>query len=124
VTWRIVLRFHNRTERVVDARDVVELRALLDRARSDPDVVAWQYWRLTELAGRVRSACPDCGTRYQPGEVGGRVCRCGLVHVRHECRECRTDLVDPPYGEGCGSIPFDLEGVNEKYERRRWRRST
>lgn len=123
MTWRVVLRFYNRTERIMDVRDVRALRAVLDRARSDPDVIGWRYWRLTELPP-IRSACPQCGTRYEPGQISGKVCRCGTMHVEYECRPCLTTETDPPLGEGCGRIPFDLEAVNEKYRRRRWRRSS
>jgi hypothetical protein len=121
VSWRIVLSMYDRTERIMNVADVVALRAALDRARADPDVVAWRFWRLTDRAGRIRTACPSCGERYQQGQVRDRECRCGLVHVEHECRECRAGFVDPPYGDGCGPIPVDTEGVNERYRRRRWR---
>jgi hypothetical protein len=123
VTWRVVLRLYGGGVRVVDVPGVAELRDAVEHARRDPDVTGWRYWRMTELGGRVRSACPRCRARYEPGTVTGRVCRCGLVHVAHECRGCRTDLVDPPYAAGCGEVPFDAEGVNARYRRRRWRRS-
>jgi hypothetical protein len=122
VTWRIVLRSQDRTERIVEVRDVRALRAALAAARSDPEVAGWRYWRLTELPP-VRPACPGCGTRYEPAQVRGRVCRCGLMHIAYECRGCHTNDTDPPYGEGCARIPFDLEGVNERYRRHRWRGS-
>lgn len=122
VTWRIVFRLHNRTQRVVDVPDVRALRAALASARSDPEVAGWRYWRLTELPP-VRRTCPACGTRYEPAQVRGRVCRCGLMHIAYECRGCQATGTDPPYGDGCGRVPFDLEGVNERYSRRRWRRS-
>jgi len=117
MTWRVVVRLRGQRQRVVDVRDVAELRALLDRARRDPDVVGYRYWRLQELAGRVRATCPRCHARYRPGQVRGRVCRCGLVHVVLGCRACDTDLVDPAYGPGCGPLPFDAEGVNARYRR-------
>jgi hypothetical protein len=123
VTWRIVLSLYNRTERVVNVPDVAALRAELGRARSDPNVVAWRYWRLTELAGEVRTACPSCGEQYQPGRVRDRQCRCGLIHVAHSCGACHTEFVDPPYAEGCGPIPVDTEGINARYRRKRWPRS-
>lgn len=117
-----MLQLNSRTERVMDVRDVRELRAVLSRARSDPDVIGWRYWRVPELPP-VRSACSQCDTQYEPGQVNGRVCRCGSMHIKYECRKCRATETDPVYREGCGSIPFDLEGVNEKYHRRSWRRS-
>ena len=111
------MRLRDRRQRVVDVRDVTELRAVLARARRDPAVVGYRYWRLQVLAGEVRSACPRCRARYRPGQVRGRVCRCGLVHVLLDCRACDTDLVDPPFGPGCGPVPFDAEGVNARYRR-------
>jgi hypothetical protein len=119
VTWRMVLRLRDRTHRVLDLRDVAELRAAIARARADPEVTGWRYWRLLELAGRVRSRCPRCAARFAPGQVSGQVCRCGLVHVRHRCRECRLEVVDPPRGAGCGPVPFDPEAANARYRRRR-----
>lgn len=117
MTWRVVLWFEDRTHRVVTVPGVAELRGVIARARACPEVVRYEYWRLLELAGEVRVACPECGGRYLPGQVGGRFCRCGLVHVAHACRACHTDLVDPPYQPGCGPIPFDADGVNSRYRR-------
>lgn len=122
MTWRIVLSRYDRTERIIEVRDVLALRAVIDRARSDPDVIAWRYWRLTERAGEVRTVCPGCGARYQQGRVLDRWCRCGLIHVAHDCGDCHTMLVDPPYADGCGPIPVDAEGIDERYRRTRWRR--
>lgn len=116
----MVLRRYDRTERVVDLNDVAELRVAVNRARADPDVVGYRYWRLTEYPGGVRTACPGCGGRYQPGQVHDRICRCGLRHLTYECRSCCTTEVDPPYEDGCGQVPFDVDGVNARY-RRWWR---
>jgi hypothetical protein len=122
MTWRIVFSHYDRTERVVDVPDVAALRAALDRARSDPHVIAWRYWRLIELAGEVRTDCRSCGEQYQPGRVRDRQCLCGVIHVEHTCGTCHVTFIDPPYEEGCGPIPVDTEGINARYrrKRRRW----
>jgi hypothetical protein len=114
---------YDRTEQIMNVADVFELRAALDRARSDPNVIAWRYWRLTEVAGEIRTVCERCGESYQQGEVRERECRCGLIHLEHACGACHTTLVDPPHGDGCAPIPVDTEGVNARYRRRRWRRT-
>jgi hypothetical protein len=115
----MVLRRYGRSEQVVDVRDVPALREAVARARSDPDVIAYRYWRLPDDTLEIRAACRSCGYPYQPGGVQDRTCRCGLRHVTYDCRNCYTVEVDPGYGDGCGEVPFDAEGFNAKY-RRRW----
>jgi hypothetical protein len=118
-----VLSRYDRMEQIKDVEGVAALRAELDRARSDPDVVGWRYWRLVEPAGVARAICASCGEPYQQGRVTDRECRCGLVHVEHWCHRCQAAYVDPPHDEGCGAIPVDTEAINERYRRRRWRRA-
>lgn len=122
MTWRVVFQLYDRTERIMDVQDVRALRQTLDRARSDPNVIGWRYWRLTDLPP-VRPVCPRCTAPYEPGNVKARACRCGTMHIEYECRTCHTTETDPDYDDGCGSIPFDLEAVNDRYRHRRWRRS-
>lgn len=104
VTWRILLTLHNRREQV-GRSCVLALRRVLAAARSNPDVIRYTYRRLRDVAGVVRETCPTCGSQYLPGTVTEWDCRCGLLHVQHECRDCGVNLIDPPFGRG--NLPAD-----------------
>lgn len=91
--------------RAADVAGVAGLRAALAAALADPDVSAYRYWALPELAA-VRTVCP-CGDLYSPGVVRHIECRCGIVHVRYRCARTGQEEFDPPRHDGCGPLPVD-----------------
>lgn len=107
MVWRLIIRY-TYYEEAVDVTGVQELRHTVLRLRLDPRVTGYRYFRLHEDVRR--EACQACGRRYWPGDTTEQTCRCGLEHVTYRCPQCRSQEIEPPYGDGCGPIPFDAEG--------------
>ena len=109
--WRLIIRY-TYYEEAVDVTDVQELRHAVLRLRLDPRVTGYRYFRIHEDIRR--EACPQCGRRYWPGDVTEQTCRCGLGHTAYRCLRCQSQEIEPPYGDGCGPIPFDAEGYRSR----------
>jgi predicted Zn-ribbon and HTH transcriptional regulator len=85
-----------------------ELRASVERARTDADVVAYSYRRATFTI--QPAACPACGASWR--RAGHRVswhpCACPAAAANHNghtvlaCDTCGGELADPPH-PGMGS---------------------
>jgi hypothetical protein len=101
------------------ADTVQALRRLRARALADPDVVAFEWWRLRDVHGQVLERCP-CGQPYDGVRREHRIgepyeCRCGLVHLAHKCKVgCGRVTLDPPPTDGCGSLQEQAEASRSR----------
>lgn len=109
MAWRFVVQKDDGTRAAADAADVAALRALRERALANPTVARFRWWHLPDVHGEPVDQCGGCGWAYAHRD-GHRdpqpcPCRCGLVHLVHDCARCGAHTPDPPWGTGCGPVP-------------------
>ncbi len=111
LTWRVLLTrgwgFPGPATEVVSLDSVSQLRDIVARARIDPTIEAWRFWRHREWVGAdPPHACG--GSRavgWAPAGITDHACRCGLYHRTWYCNRCGQTQSDPDHGPGCGPIP-------------------
>jgi hypothetical protein len=112
LTWRVALTYEwgfprADREQLVDVDTVAELRAVVLRARSDPAIAAYRYWRVREwIGGNPAHGCPEFIDGPPPARLSVRACRCGTDHRVEDCVRCSQLIWTPLVGPGCGPIPM------------------
>lgn len=113
LSWRIVLTrdwgWPGERVQVLSATTVRELREVVQRARADPSIVRYRFWRHREWTGP--DPPHDCGGsgdgQYVPAGITDVACCCGQGHRVYRCHRCGAEEIHPELGTGCGPIPAE-----------------
>lgn len=110
LSWRVVLTrewgWPGPRVLAFDVPSVGHLRTVVLRARRDPSIATYRYWRKRHWHGQQPSHGP-CGDEYVPAGISEIGCQCGQLHRVFRCHRCGTEEIVPGHDVGCGPLPND-----------------
>jgi hypothetical protein len=93
--------------RVLSVGTVGELKWIVLRARTDPRIASYRYWRHRDWDPTdVPDRCPR-GHDYIPAGTSDVSCCCGDGHRILRCHAHNSVVICPPFGPGCAPIPIE-----------------